>query len=790
MAIITDPDLLSQGTITTPTDAAWTASSGANTTITGAASLPAMAANDYFEIRDHSVPGNNGLYLSTGSPTTSSISCTKQTGVNPVNAAAETVRFLHKNTTANDEKSVHIDTGTRLVWLLTQGNLSNDGVTMQALYSFLKEEWKADADLIAHPFPMTAITPEQFELGDSWAFINNTTRKLVRTGGWREITSASVLNQEWVGVVTLGTFEDPVNDLAYFQQGNDPTDTTAAQNFSFTNAVNEAVKSYDNVTSVSTYTSIAITGNNTLTRSAGSWITEGYRKGGQITVANAEDVGNNGTWSIASLTATVLTVTGTPLTNNAADTALTAAVNNRNVLNLFLRIRDADTNGKTFAQSNLSAIGVTAVDNKVFRFPLTNTTDLKISATDATISGSSPYTAIKVRYFDQAFSIEVDSATNRNFGIAIDVGTHSGVDGSYSSGASVLTTTEGGITGSDYTGGTLTVHDGTPDGTTYTISGTPTATTVTITGTFPATESNASFTLQRATPITATAEQIYEKIQYLLRQASDIDSTDQTVTGKTASTLLRFVGDTLECGQGIPTNPNGGGSGVIVMGFSSNDTNRLTFYDNTGVARTFPFVAAGTISFNANLVNDGAAKYWMFFEYVTRKSVSDLAISAAAGSTASIDSAGANLPVVAQNNYINILGATNPNNNGIWIVTDATPTTSQFDARKVDGATVANQSAFAGTIDDNPINSPDALVVNNNAGSPITGNIAGASVTFDFDYDNNVQGGRTAATNAVIRLRAIGLATGQFVETTGTITRATGLSFSLTAALERNYSNT
>lgn len=795
MALITDPDNLSQGFITTPSDAAWTASSGANTTITGVASLPGMTALDYFEIRDHSVPGNNGLYQATGSPTTSSISCTKITGVNPVNASAETVRFLGRNNAAGDKKMVHFDADARRIHLLPKGNLTNEGVTLQCLYSFQKEEWKDDADLVKHPDPMTGITPESFEIGvdpsgnyNGWRFIDNTTRKLVRTGGWREYDASSNLMQEWVGVVTLGSFEDSVNDNAYYQQGNDPTDTAAGVSFTFAGPVNEPVKSYDRVTAVAQYTSIAITGQNTITRSAGNWITEGYKKGGQFTITGAEDAGNNGTFVIATVTTTVITVSGTPLTNNAADTAMTVSVNDRNVLNVFLRIRDGDTNGKTFAQARLSDIGVTAVDNKVFRYPLSNATDLKIEETDANIVANTPYTEIKVRYFDQAFSIEVDSGTNRDFGIVVDVGTHSGVDGSYTSGGTVLTTAEGGMTASQFNGGVLTVHDGTPDGATYSIS-TNAAGTITITGgTFPALESNASFTAQRATPVVATAEEIYEKVQYSLRQASDIDVTDQIVTGKTASALLRFVGDTLEAGQATPTNPNGGGSGVIIMGFSANDTNRLTFYDNTAVARNFPFVAAGTINFNANLVNDTNAKYWMFFEYARRKVVSDLAISAASGSTASIDSAGANLPTgLAQNDYVNIQGCTNAANNGIWIITDAAPSTSQFDARKVDGQTVVNEGSGSRTVDDDPIDTPQAIIVNNNAGSPITGTISGASVSFDFDYDNNVQGGRTAATNAPIVLRAIGDNLAQFVQTTGTITRATGLSFSLVAALERNY---
>jgi hypothetical protein len=119
--------------------------------------------------------------------------------------------------------------------------------------------------------------------------------------------------------------------------------------------------------------------------------------------------------------------------------------------------------------------------------------------------------------------------------------------------------------------------------------------------------------------VSANAEFIYEKVQYLLRQATDIDSTDQTVIGKTADDLLRFVGETLEAGQANPTNPNGGGDGVVIEGFNSNDTNRLTFFDNGANSYTYPFVAAGTISFNQNLVTDtGPATYWMFYTYTER----------------------------------------------------------------------------------------------------------------------------------------------------------------------------
>ncbi len=366
--------------------------------------------------------------------------------------------------------------------------------------------------------------------------------------------------------------------------------------------------------------------------------------------------------------------------------------------------------GQTYSQSSLGAIGATnLLAPKVFAFALNTGDDLKISASDSTITGSSPYTQINVKYFDQAFSREVDSASDRNFGIVIDVGTHSGVDGATTASGVVLTSTEGTIS-SAYSGGTLTIHEGANQGI-YNISGTPSTTSVTISGsTFASTLSNQSFTLQRSIPIAATAEEIYEKVQYQLRQNIDIDNTDQGVTGKTTDELLRFVGDTLVCGGEIPTNPNGGGSGVIIEGFSSSDTNRIQFTDNTGTSRTYPFVAVLTLNFGANLIADVNAKYWVYF-------------------------------------------STLPGSN-------------------------------------NDFNQSGATVVNDNSLDPMTGNISGQqSIQLTFNYDSNVQGGRTAATDADVTVVGIGLSNGQYVKTTTTIERSITNSASLVSALERNYAN-
>jgi len=123
----------------------------------------------------------------------------------------------------NQGVEIDIDTATKTFTLNIAGNLSNDGVTGQALYSFFKEEWKNDAALIAYDFPMTSITTEQFEFIKDWVPADDATRNLLRTAGWREITDADVLEREYVGVVSLGNI-DP-GDTAYYAFASDSAKT-------------------------------------------------------------------------------------------------------------------------------------------------------------------------------------------------------------------------------------------------------------------------------------------------------------------------------------------------------------------------------------------------------------------------------------------------------------------------------------------------------------------------------------------------------------------------------------
>lgn len=121
------------------------------------------------------------------------------------------------------------------------GNLTSDGVTVQCVYSFLKEEWKDDGTLIKYPFPMIAITEESFEMIDDWNWSNDATRLLLRDGGWAYKNPAGVSRTEWANITTLGSFVNENADTAYYIQisaGQAPTD------FNLTGPVNQAVQIY------------------------------------------------------------------------------------------------------------------------------------------------------------------------------------------------------------------------------------------------------------------------------------------------------------------------------------------------------------------------------------------------------------------------------------------------------------------------------------------------------------------------------------------------------------------
>ena len=619
----------------------------------------------------------------------------------------------------NQGTEVDFNTTLKTITLNIAGNLSNDGVTLKALYSFCKEEWKDFANLIAVEFPFVPITDESYELVEGWDFADDASRYLIRTGGWAVKNTSGAFTQKWAGIVGLGTIE--ANDQLYFNQGQ------GAVNIQLTGQVNQAVQIYDDPN-----------GDGNLTDGFGG-------AGGDRT----------------------------------------------NVFTLFVREQ-----AQTYDSANLVSIGVSALDSQAYRFPINTGGDTKISASDNTIDTTAPYTDAANQF----------TATDISFTTNNTITTAGAVDFSgLTAGDKIIVTTASGL------------NDGT-----YEVS-TANATTITVTTTDIQTEtaiaagsvtvaqtlmSISYYSSPQARTISGasynfgviidaaggTAEEVYEFVQRQLRRNIDInaETTGGDVIGKTTDELLEFVGNDLKVAEAVSgiasVNPEGGGTGVFIENFQAADTNRLFFVDNLGATVQFDFVAVTTLSFNPNLTNDADAIFRVFFttnpagNYGTSSAVivhandkvesTDISFTA----TDTITTAGAvDFGIFAAGEYIQIENSAS--NNGFFKIASITTVTNPNDTITVD-------TTFAGI----PANEPAGATVD--VTQAAMGDISGnATIQFDFNYDNNVQGGRTSNTNAPITVVAIGLETGQFVSATTTIERTVTNSASLVAPLERNYEN-
>jgi hypothetical protein len=271
------------------------------------------------------------------------------------------IKLSTETRTAGDE--VFIDTTTKKISLHVDGALEIHGVTLKCLYSFLKEEWKSNANLIQFPFPMTPITDEQFEFFNGWNLANtdiesaNTgglvlyTPELIRTGGWavKSYNPATDTNgndtERWASVISLGSLGE--TDQVYYQQTDTVTSLATTANFKLTGAVNQAVQYYS-------------------------------------------DTNGDGT----------------------------ADYDYSSYLRLFVREW-----AKTYASSALTDIGVTSLNYQAYRFPLTNSADSKITGitglTEADANGAAaPYNNMSITWYTVGQEFTGFTAASSNAGSA------------------------------------------------------------------------------------------------------------------------------------------------------------------------------------------------------------------------------------------------------------------------------------------------------------------------------------------------------------------------------------
>jgi hypothetical protein len=200
----------------------------------------------------------------------------------------------------------------------------------------------------------------------------------------------------------------------------------------------------------------------------------------------------------------------------------------RSYFKLFIREQ-----GNAYAASQLSDIGVTTVQPQVYRFPLADADDSKISVADTGIDANSdgtadvaPYSGMSITWYATAQTRTING-TSRNFHVIID-----GNQG--------------------------------------------------------------------------TLQEIYEFVQWKLRQDADIDAGAGTKTGKLTNELLYFIGSDLY------TRLDSTG-GVYVDDYKASDTNLIHFTDDTGTIRNNARSASLRLDFGTNLQGDASAIYRVFF---------------------------------------------------------------------------------------------------------------------------------------------------------------------------------
>ncbi|MBU1031504.1 hypothetical protein KKE03_01095 [Patescibacteria group bacterium] len=419
----------------------------------------------------------------------------------------------------NQATEVVIDTTGKTIQLLVAGNLNDDapgstsGVTMQAVYSFLKEEWKTDAALNKFKFPIKMFTKTDGQFQNGWDWEDAQTRQLVRDAGWTEITG-----DKYAGLISLGNFDD-TGDQGYYLQTTGFDGTTA--DFDKTGNVNEGIMIYN----------------------------------------------------------------------------ATGPVDYTDYLKAFLRIQ-----GKLYSEYNLlSEQGISALEPVLYRLPLSNSTDLKVTESDANIDANTPYTGMKINYLKGSGFTTWANSTLYAAGAVVQEASGSPKRwfftpaGGTSSGTDVQD--DSGVTDWE-------AYDGEES-----INGVYYAFNRVITGNG------------------GTDREIYDWAMRQLRKTSDINADDTpssnqqgfgTVKGNIAVPLAEYVGDTLK--------PKGG---VLLRGFASASTNNIIHRDITvdgggldseyvpvtSTERPFPTVASGTLEFSANLVSedDANTKYTMYF---------------------------------------------------------------------------------------------------------------------------------------------------------------------------------
>lgn len=640
------------------------------------------------------------------------------------------IKLTSETRSAGDE--VFIDTVAKTIQVAVDGNLTTNGLTLKCLYSFLKDRWKDNADLIKFPFPMTPITDEQFEFFNGWNLdkvtttgaASQTSPQLIRTGGWAVKNAAGVDTERWACVISLGSLG--TTDQVYFAQ-IDTLATNVTSNFVLTNTVNQAVQYYRDDDG---------DGN---TSEGSDYSYSGYLK---IFVREWEK-----TYASAALTDIGVTTLNYqayrfPLTN----TTDTKIVN--------LGVSEKAASGTTAAITAATwATGTATYTSTGHGFITGDVIDI----TGVTPSGYNG-TSLTITDVPDANSFEVAIVSN---------------PGTY---------TSGGLASGDlFNNINVTWY---ALGQQYTGFQSPTTAYFSVV-------IDADVANNVAT--NPTAEQVYAYIQAQLRRTVNINAGSDGSTlpgdkiGKIVPEKLRFVGDDL-----FAVGLSGDFEGVYINDYNEADVNRLHFWGYGSAAVESATISSISRSTNVVTVNTSTSHGFTTGDLITISGVDTfngtftITVSDADTFTYA-QTAGDGSGTVSGSSLASPAEYSNIQYPFTAILTLNFGQNLQDDADAIYRVFFTNDDAGDNAGAD--FGTKDAILVEDADSIAMSGTIAAAaSVQLTYDYDGNIQrGAASAATNAPVTAVAIGLGTAQYVIATGTITRSISNSISLVAPLERNY---
>jgi hypothetical protein len=646
-------------------------------------------------------------------------------------------------------KELVVDTTNFVIKLTQVRNLTRDGIVLKTLYSKLKEIWRTDAVLIKLPFPLDPITDEQYDFVNGWNFdktINTTTKMTlpdcIGTSGLATVTTTNnfrtALNGAGVAVgITPNYFVSGAGIAPGAKVIAVVSNTEITLDTPHVGTVSGTLTFWSKIDY--TYNLIR-TGGWAVKDTAGVSIEEwaGIITLGQL---GPQRVTLNKTTTTTTTASNIITLNNTTGIIQGSFVAAPGVYLGTTVLAVLSSTQISVT--RTIASLASGVIVTIRPADRVWYqisdnedvYPeeaaLHGAIDQSIQIYGDVTAGDFDYRTPEIaRVFTREQGYTYDVATIADIGI--ETLTYQVYRFSLTSESDALRITNSdaqissnGITptASPYNDMTITWYDEPQSreisGSTYFFNIIIDADTTAI-GLFGK----------------ASAEQIYEFVQWSLRRREGVDiDADSTVTrlGLTTRELLRFEGNNLYT---IYDESDGG---VYIDHFKQEDINRIIFSDNNDIQ--FPYVSFGTLIFDANFAADGAnTNYTLFYKQINDRRPKAVFTGTCSGTTLTVTelisnniSVGDTIYGGQPNTVITALG-TGTGGLGTYIVNVA-------QAYPVQTLTAYRGTSLAWGTDHAVIATAFSSDLSGNGTKEIRGTLAGniSHVVFDYDWDSNDQ---------------------------------------------------